>query len=89
MEKSPEREFCILAQRALAVANCTQVLTEAGHQILSVSITEKDAVVSIGYSMKTKKLRGVVCGATYHKGALHVVYQRDVRRIGEMVRTLF
>ncbi len=78
--------LCNYAQLALSVAGCTQVLSEAGHEILQISINKNAAFVSIAYTPKTKKLCGRACGSTYHKGSLHFVYQKDI--CGVLVRWL-
>lgn len=80
------QNLCNYAQLALSVANCAQVLEEAGHEILQVSINKSNAFVSIAYTAKTKKLCGRACGSTYHKGSLYFIYQKDVS--GVLVRWL-
>lgn len=80
------KPLCPLAQRAIAVATCVQILTEGGYKIFAISISEKDAVVSIEYLYKNKLLRGQACGVTYHKGAQYFIYQKDIE--GVLVRWL-
>jgi len=76
-----DKPFCPLAQRAIAVASCVQILTEGGHNIFGISISERDAIVSIDYSPRNKKLRGHACGSTYYKGALYFIYQKDIEGV--------
>lgn len=75
------KPLCLLAQRAIAVASCVQILTEGGYSIFAISISDKDAVVSIAYSHKNKQLRGQACGVTYHKGAQYFIYQKDIEGV--------
>lgn len=78
--------LCPLAMRALAVASCAQLLSEGGHKILAVNIKENEAIVSINYTTKTKALNGKPAGCTYFKGALYIVFQKDID--GVLVRWL-
>ena len=80
------KALCPLAKRAISVATCVQILTEGGYKIFAISISEKDAVVSIEYLYKNKLLRGHACGVTYHKGAQYFIYQKDIE--GVLVRWL-
>lgn len=72
------KTLCPLAERALAVAGCAQLLAEGGHSIFAIRINETDAVITIAYSPKNKRLRGHACGSKYHKGSLYFVYQKDI-----------
>ena len=75
------KALCTLAERALAVAGCVQLLADGGHSIFAISIKETDAVITIAYSPKTKLLRGHACGSTYYKGALYFIYQKDIQGV--------
>jgi len=72
------KTLCPLAERALAVAGCAQLLAEGGHSIFAISIKENDAVISIASSPRNKRLCGKACGSKYHKGSLYFIYQKDI-----------
>lgn len=76
--------LCTYAELALAVANCTQVLSEAELEIAHIVIMKSQAVVFINHCEKVKKLNGKPCGETYLKGVQHFVYQKDI--CGVLVR---
>lgn len=80
------QHLCSYAELALSVAGCAQMLEEAGHEILQVSINRSNAFVSIAYTPKTQKLNGRACGSTYYKGSLYFIYQKDI--CGVLVRWL-
>lgn len=73
--------LCHLAQLALEVAGCVQMLTEAGHQILCVAMTNHKVMVSIGYSQETLKLNGRACGTVTLGGAQFFVYQKMIGNV--------
>lgn len=81
-----QETFCPHAERLLAAASCVQMLSEAGHKLISVNVTDKDAVISINYTPKTKALEGKASGVTCIKGAYFFVYQKAIA--GVLVRWL-
>jgi len=73
---SQEIPLCRLAQLALEVAGCVQMLTDAGHEIICVGMSNNSAMVSIAYCPETLKLNGRACGTVKLSGAQFFVYQK-------------
>jgi hypothetical protein len=82
MEKvSHQKDPCQFTTRAVAVATCAQHLTARGYSIVGIILNERTSIIFIEFSANNKNLKPVAAGSRWYKGALHGVFQANVKDV--------